>query len=270
MPEHEEDGQCEERSAEHPPVEKIRHPQHRDWRGEDDRTGRLERLEDSHTRSVGLGGQKLAGMGRHFGAPALGRDMFTGIVEGTGTISRVIEDDDGRRLRIDAEYTDLSYGQSISVSGVCLTVEDYDEGWFEVFTATETLSKTYLGSLKVGDPVNLERALAADERFDGHVVQGHVDTTTTVESIERIDEDWSVTVALPTDHEQYVVPRGSIALDGVSLTVADVDEANQTFEVAIVPTTYELTTFRGIEPGDSVHVEVDIFAKYVERMLAEE
>jgi riboflavin synthase len=195
--------------------------------------------------------------------------MFTGIVEGIGTVRRVVENDDGRRLRIETEYTDLSHGQSICVSGVCLTVEDHDEGWFEVFTATETLSKTYLGTLEVGDPVNLERALAVDDRFDGHVVQGHVDTTTTVEAIDRLGEDWAVTFALPSDHEQYVVPRGSIALDGVSLTVASVDDQARTFEVALVPTTYELTTFSGLEPGDSVHVEIDVFAKYVERMVSE-
>lgn len=195
--------------------------------------------------------------------------MFTGIVEGTGTIRRVVEDEDGRRLRIAAEYDDLTHGQSINVSGVCLTVEEYAEGSFEVFTATETLSKTYLGNLEVGDPVNLERAMPAEGRFDGHIVQGHADTTTTIEAVEQIDEDWSVTVALPQAHEHYVVPRGAIALDGVSLTVASVDESAGTFEVAIVPTTYELTTFAGLEPGDPVHVEVDVIAKYVERMLAD-
>lgn len=266
---HEEDGDGEESRAQHPPVEEIAHPQHRDGRGEDNRTGRLQRFEDSHARLVGPGGQKPAGMRRHFAAPPLARDMFTGIVEGTGTVRRIVEDDDGRRLRIDAEYTDLSHGQSICVSGVCLTVEDHDEGWFEVFTATETLSKTYLGALEVGDPVNLERALAVDDRFDGHVVQGHVDTTTTVEAIDQVGEDWSFTFALPPDHEQYVVPRGSIALDGVSLTVATVDDENGTFEVAIVPTTYDLTTFGGLQQGDPVHVEIDVFAKYIERMLSE-
>lgn len=208
-------------------------------------------------------------MRRHLTDGLFRLGMFTGIVEGTGTIRRVVEDDDGRRLRIAAEYDDLTHGQSINVSGVCLTVEEFGAGWFEVFTATETLSKTYLGDLDVGDPVNLERALPADGRFDGHVVQGHTDTTTEVEAVDQIDEDWSVTFALPTDHEQYVVPRGAIALDGVSLTVASVDEDAGTFDVAIVPTTYQLTTFAGLEPGDPVHVEVDVFAKYVERMLAD-
>lgn len=192
--------------------------------------------------------------------------MFTGIVETTGTIRRVQETDDGRRLRIAVPFDDLSHGQSLAVSGVCLTVEAVGEDWVEVFTATETLSKTYLDALTEGDAVNLERAMAADGRFDGHIVQGHVDTTTTVEAIERVDEDWAFTFALPPNHEQYVAPRGSIALDGISLTVASIDDEAGTFEVAIVPTTYELTTLSAIEPGDPVHVEVDILAKYVERM----
>ncbi|MFB6111271.1 MAG: riboflavin synthase [Halobacteriaceae archaeon] len=195
--------------------------------------------------------------------------MFTGIVEDTGTVRAIETDPDGRRLRIGTPFEALSHGQSLNVSGVCLTVEEYGEDWFEVFTATETLSKTYLGRLEVGDPVNLERAMPADGRFDGHIVQGHADTTTTVEAIEHIGDDWQFTFALPTDHEQYVVPRGSIALDGISLTVADVDDHRGTFDVAIIPTTYDLTRLSALEVGDPVHVEVDILAKYVERMLAD-
>jgi len=194
--------------------------------------------------------------------------MFTGIVEETGRVDRVTDDDVGRRLRIATTFEDLTAGQSIVVDGACLTVEEHTQGeWFEVFLAAETLDRTTFDSVAEGETVNLERALAADQRFDGHVVQGHVDGTTTVEGIERIGEDWAYTFDLPAGLEQYVVEKGSIALDGISLTVASLDDAGGTFSIAIVPTTYHETTVSEYEVGDPVHVEVDVFAKYVERML---
>ncbi|WP_423751038.1 riboflavin synthase [Salinirarus marinus] len=192
--------------------------------------------------------------------------MFTGIVEGTGTVVEAVDTDDGRRLRIDHGFESLSRGQSISVSGVCLTVEAFSDAWFEVFLAAETVEKTYLGDAAPGDRVNLERALPADGRLDGHIVQGHVDTTTTVEAVERVGEDWRFTFALPDGYERYVVSKGSIALDGVSLTVADLDDDAGTFAVAVVPTTSDLTTLSAKAVGDPVHVEVDVVAKYVERL----
>jgi riboflavin synthase len=191
--------------------------------------------------------------------------MFTGIVEDTGEIRAVTATEDGRRLRIDHDFEALHHGQSISVSGVCLTVERFTEEWFEVFLASETVEKTYLGAVEAGDVVNLERALAADGRFDGHLVQGHVDTTAVVADVERVGEDWRYTFSLPPEVGQYVVSKGSVALDGISLTVAARDE--ETFAVAIIPTTYELTSLSEKEPGDPVHVEVDVVAKYVESML---
>ena len=194
--------------------------------------------------------------------------MFTGIVEETGEIVEITDTDAGRRLRIGTTFAGLSAGQSISVDGACLTVEEYEAGeWFSVFLAAETLDRTTLDSVGEGDAVNLERALAADERFDGHVVQGHVDGTTEIVDIERVGEDWAYTFDLPAGLEQYVVEKGSIALDGISLTVATLDDAAGTFSVAIIPTTYHETTLSDREPGDEVHVEVDVFAKYVERML---
>ncbi len=193
--------------------------------------------------------------------------MFTGIIEETGTVERVVDDDGGRRLRIAVEdFGAFSHGESISVGGVCLTVEDWGDQWFSVFTAEETLAKTTLSAVSEGDLVNLERALPADGRLDGHVVQGHVDTTTEVVAVEQVGEDWTFTFALPADHGQYVAPKGSIALDGISLTVADVDDDAGTFSVAVIPTTYDLTSLSEREPGDRVNVEVDVLAKYVERM----
>jgi riboflavin synthase len=202
--------------------------------------------------------------------------MFTGIVETTGEVVEVTETSGGRRLRLWAPFEAVHEGQSVSVAGACLTVEAWepapeadagtDEGVvFEVFLAVETTERTYLGSVGVGDRVNLERALPADGRFDGHLVQGHVDATTTVTGIDRVGDDWRFEFALPDDLGRYVVGKGSVALDGISLTVAD--RSPDRFAVAIVPTTYEVTTLSEVAVGDPVHVEVDVVAKYVESML---
>lgn len=200
--------------------------------------------------------------------------MFTGIVECTGVVVDAADDEGGRRLRLapDATFEDLHHGQSIAVAGVCLTVEEYsvgadgEEGWFEVFLASETVEKTYLGDVTEGDRVNLERALRADGRLDGHIVQGHVDTTATVTGIERVGDDWFFEFDLPESIAKYVVQKGSVCLDGISLTVADRREND--FAVAIVPTTYEVTTLSEKSVGDPVHVEVDVVAKYVENMVS--
>ncbi|SDF87309.1 riboflavin synthase alpha chain [Halorubrum xinjiangense] len=201
--------------------------------------------------------------------------MFTGIVEDTGTVRARTETDDGLRLRIGVDgFDDLHHGQSISVSGVCLTVEEYgsdddatDAGgdWFAVFLASETVAKTYLGDVAEGDAVNVERAMPADGRFDGHVVQGHVDTVAEVRGIERVGEDWRFTFAIPEGHGDYLVDKGSVTLDGISLTVAEKRDGE--FDVAIIPTTYDLTTLSEKSVGDPVHLEVDVIAKYVENML---
>ncbi|MEF8820554.1 MAG: riboflavin synthase [Haloferacaceae archaeon] len=195
--------------------------------------------------------------------------MFTGIVEGVARVRRVTDDEGGRRLRVapPEPLSDLDHGQSISLSGACLTVEAYadDGSWFEVFTAEETLAKTYLGEVGEGDPLNIERALAADGRFDGHLVQGHVDGVGTVASVERVGDDWWFEFALPDDLGRYVVAKGSVALDGISLTVAERGE--ETVGVAVIPTTYDLTALSAKAPGDPVHVEVDVVAKYVESLV---
>lgn len=193
--------------------------------------------------------------------------MFTGIVEETGEIVAVDGADGGRRLRVAASFAgDLGEGQSISVSGACLTVEDAREGWFEVFLSRETLDRTYLDAIGEGDAVNLERALPADGRLDGHFVQGHVDAVVEIVAIREVGEDWEFEFAIPEGYGRYLVEKGSVALDGVSLTVADRFE--DTFTVAVIPTTYRLTNLSGKAPGDPVHVEVDVVAKYVERLVS--
>jgi riboflavin synthase len=193
--------------------------------------------------------------------------MFTGIVEETGEVVGVDVTEEGRRLRLRHGFDAVDHGQSIGVSGVCLTVEEYGDDWFEVFLAEETVAKTYLGAVEVGDQLNLERAMPADGRFDGHVVQGHVDGVATVEGVDRVGDDWWFTFSLPADLRRYVVSKGSIALDGISLTVAELDDEAGAVSVAVIPTTYDLTTLSAKEPGDPVHVEVDVVAKYVERLV---
>jgi len=195
--------------------------------------------------------------------------VFTGIVEGIGEVTDRTETDSGLRVRIDADWLDVpERGASVSVSGCCLTVEEAGGGWFETFLAEETRAVTSLDDLAVGDRVNLERAMPADGRFDGHLVQGHVDETVAVRAVESAGEDWRYTFDLPAGGE-YVVPKGSITLDGISLTVAAIDREVGTFDVAIIPETYRATTLSEREPGDPVNVEYDVIAKYVESMLGE-
>jgi len=189
--------------------------------------------------------------------------MFTGIVEETGRVESVETDDDGTRLRVGASFTP-ERGASVAVNGACLTAENADGDGFEVFLADETLRKTWLGELGEGDAVNLERAMPADGRFDGHVVQGHVDTTTRVVETRRVGEDWEFLFEVPDGFGRYVVGKGSVTVDGVSLTVAEFDDEAGEFSVAVVPETYRVTNFSEKEAGDPVNFEADIVAKYVE------
>jgi riboflavin synthase len=191
--------------------------------------------------------------------------MFTGIVEATGEVLAVTDDEGGRRIRVGTPFSGLSHGQSISLSGACLTVEEYADGeWAEFFLARETLAKTFFDGLQEGDRVNLERAMPADGRFDGHIVQGHVDATAEVVGIEQEGDDWTFSFALPDDQRDYLVEKGSITVDGISLTVAA--RHDDRFDVAIIPTTYDETTLSEKSVGDPVHLEVDVVAKYVEQL----
>lgn len=192
--------------------------------------------------------------------------MFTGIVETTGEIRERTETDGGLRLEIDCPFAaELTHGQSVSVNGACLTVEENSRKGFSVFLAAETVSRTYLGGVAEGERVNLERAMAADGRFDGHLVQGHVDGVGEVRAVEEVGEDWRFTFSLPAEIANYVVEKGSITVDGISLTVADLSEED--FSVAIIPTTYRETTLSEKAVGDPVHLEADVIAKYVEQMV---
>lgn len=194
--------------------------------------------------------------------------MFTGIVEETGRVESIERGEGGVRTRIGASFVP-DRGASVAVNGACLTAEEADEDGFEVFVAEETLRKTWLGELGEGDAVNLERAMPADGRFDGHIVQGHVDTTTRVVETRRVGEDWEYVFEVPEGFERYVVGKGSVTLDGVSLTVAELDEEAREFTVAVVPETRRVTNFSEKSAGDPVNFEADIVAKYVESTVGE-
>ena len=193
---------------------------------------------------------------------------FTGIVEELGAVIAIEHGADSAVLRIKGPLvvSDAVHGASISVNGVCLTVTDHDSEQFTVDVMAETLRRSALGALEPGGRVNLERAMRADGRFGGHVVQGHVDGTATITRRAPGDRWETVDLTLPSDVSAYVVEKGSITVDGVSLTVASVGD--DTFSVSLIPTTLALTTLGQKGVGDVVNLEVDVIAKYVERLLA--
>ena len=172
------------------------------------------------------------------------------------------------RVRCDAVLSDAKEGGSIAVNGVCLTALDLRPGSFAADLAPETLRRTNLGALRPGSLVNLERPLLATGRLSGHVVQGHVDGTGEFLSFELLgDNNWWLKIRVPEELDRYIVYKGSLAIDGISLTVADVRD--RVVGVTIIPHTYEATSLRDHEPGDAVNLECDVLAKYVEKMLAE-
>jgi riboflavin synthase len=193
--------------------------------------------------------------------------MFTGIVEELGEVEAVRRGQTSAQLTISgpAVTSDADVGDSIAVNGVCLTVTSVTDGSFTADVMHETLQRSSLGSLDAGSRVNLERPLALSSRLGGHLVQGHVDATTSLLSRSPGDRWEVVRFVLPVALSRYVVEKGSITVDGVSLTVSALGD--DWFEVSLIPTTLELTTLGSKEPGDLVNLEVDVVAKYVERML---
>jgi riboflavin synthase len=194
--------------------------------------------------------------------------MFTGIVEELGEVAEVTDLGDAARIAVrgKAVTADARHGDSISVNGVCLTVVDVDGDTFTADVMAETLRRSSLGALTAGHPVNLERAALMSTRLGGHLVQGHVDGVATIVSRESAEHWDIVTFALPAELARYVVEKGSITVDGVSLTVAAVTD--DTFSVSLIPTTLALTTLGHKAIGDPVNLEVDVIAKYVEKLLA--
>ena len=207
--------------------------------------------------------------------------MFTGIVEELGRVVRLETVEDSARLTVEAPTVtqDVSLGDSVSVNGCCLTVAAVHGSTFTADLMAETLTRTTLGSQAPGDPVNLERALRASDRLGGHIVQGHVDATAEVLDHHR-GEHWDLLrIGLPQEIARYVAVKGSVALDGVSLTVVDVVDAPSTLDVApvpgagaslsvgLIPETLRRTTLGTRRPGERVNLEVDVLAKYAERLL---
>jgi riboflavin synthase len=185
--------------------------------------------------------------------------MFTGLVEQMGEVRSA-----GTRLAVTTPLaSELQRGDSIAVNGVCLTAVDITPGSFEADVMEETLERSSLGRLQEGDRVNLELPLRVGDRLGGHFVQGHVDSTGTIESVEERQHSRVVRVGAPAEVLRYVVEKGSIAIDGVSLTVVDVD--GDGFSVSLIPETLERTTLGSVSPGDPVNLEVDMLAKYAVR-----
>jgi len=193
--------------------------------------------------------------------------MFTGLIEEKGMLINKIKTGDGLRLVLTAKkvFDDLNIGSSISVNGVCLTVVELKKDSFAVDTIEETLKKTNLGQLNVNDFVNLERPLKADARLGGHFVLGHVDITGIVESVQELSNSHFMTISFPKNFQQYLIYVGSIAIDGVSMTVAEVTD--NTFSIGIIPHTWIETVFSNKKPGDSVNLEFDVLGKYVEKIM---
>ena len=193
--------------------------------------------------------------------------MFTGIIEELGKVRLVEQRGDNARIVIEARIVteDTNHGDSIAVNGVCLTALDIKPDSFAADVSHETLLRSTLGSLRAGTPVNLERAVTPATRLGGHIVQGHVDARGEFVSVEDLGESWTVRFAYPKEIGRYLVFKGSVAVEGISLTIAGL--ADDYFEVAIIPKTWEVTNLSQLKPGDGVNLEVDVIGKYVERLL---
>ncbi|MCA9412004.1 MAG: riboflavin synthase [Candidatus Omnitrophica bacterium] len=194
--------------------------------------------------------------------------MFTGLIEGTGTVQSIDTDPSrGGRVQIgELPWSDpVTLGESIAVNGTCLTAIADSVGSFQADVSVETLKRTNLSTLRTGDLVNLERPLRIGDRLGGHLVQGHVDGIGKTVEIEKSGDYWTLWVELPKDLSRYVVEKGSITVDGISLTVAALEEDR--FSVALIPKTWEITNLSRRKVGDAVNLEVDVIAKYVERMI---
>ena len=193
--------------------------------------------------------------------------MFTGIIEELGQVRAIERRGEDARIVISASTVTegSNEGDSISVNGVCLTALDLKPDSFAADVSKETLMRSTLGSLKAGSPVNLERAVTPATRLGGHIVQGHVDARGNFLSTEEHDDSRTMRFSYPAEIARYIVLKGSITVEGISLTVANL--ANEFFEIAVIPKTWEVTNFQFLKPGDAVNLEVDIIAKYVERIL---
>jgi riboflavin synthase len=196
--------------------------------------------------------------------------MFTGIVEEAANVVALEKDKENLNLTLECSYVhELKIDQSISHNGVCLTVVKKDDKTYTVTAIQETLQKSNLGQLKVGDKVNLERSAKLDGRLDGHIVQGHVDQTAVCTKVEEADGSWYFTFEYEPAQDDYItVEKGSVSVNGVSLTV--VNSKDNSFQVAIIPYTYDYTNFHQIQPGTTVNLEFDIIGKYIAKIVRQQ
>ena len=194
--------------------------------------------------------------------------MFTGIIEELGKVRSIEQRGENARIVIDASVVleGTNHGDSIAVNGVCLTALDLQSDSFAADVSMETLARSTLGSLKQGAPVNLERSVTPATRLGGHIVQGHVDARGQLLGVEDHGESWTVRFGFPAEIARYLVFKGSVAVEGISLTIAALGD--DYFEVAIIPKTWEVTNLSTLTVGDGVNLEVDVIGKYVERLLA--
>jgi riboflavin synthase len=191
--------------------------------------------------------------------------MFTGLIEQVGEVESVRQTDAGRELRIRAPFTDLAAGESIALNGACLTVREFGPGWFDAAAVLTTLERTTIGAWKSGTRVNLERSLRADDRLGGHIVQGHVDCVGVVTSRDLAGDAVLIDLSLPVSIEPLFVLHGSIAVDGVSLTVNELKPGG--VQLSLIDYTLRHTTLGDLREGSRVHVEADVIAKHVRRLL---
>ncbi len=193
--------------------------------------------------------------------------MFTGLIEELGRIDGIAKMDAGVLLTFAASFvtSDLANGDSIAVNGVCLTALDVSTGSFRADVSPETLDRTTLGGLGVGSRVNLERSVTPSTRLGGHIVQGHVDGRGSFLSATPDGDFWTVRIGFPAELGRYFVCKGSVAVEGISLTIAALGDDH--FDIAVIPKTWEMTNFSTLSPRDPVNLEVDVIAKYVERMM---
>ncbi|MGH7650289.1 MAG: riboflavin synthase [Gemmatimonadaceae bacterium] len=191
--------------------------------------------------------------------------MFTGLIEQVGEVDRVRKSDAGRELRVRAAFGDLASGESVAVNGACLTVREFGAGWFEAAAVDTTLDRTTIGEWKTGTRVNLERSLRASDRLGGHIVQGHVDCVARVSAVEKSGDALLIDIALPPAIEPLLVLHGSIAVDGVSLTINELRPG--AFQLSIIEYTLRHTNLGDLRPGSGVHLEADMIAKHLRRLL---
>ena len=193
--------------------------------------------------------------------------MFTGIIEELGSVRGIEERGENARIVISANVVTegTNHGDSISVNGVCLTALDIQPDSFAADVSRETLLRSTLGRLRPGSPVNLERAVTPATRLGGHIVQGHVDARGEFLSATKSGDFWTVRIGYPKEVSAYLVHKGSIAIEGISMTIANLTD--DYFEIAVIPKTWELTNLSTLKPGDAVNLEADVIAKYVERMM---